>query len=163
MAIQILRLVVPPTLAELLADAAYARYFSRRPILPGDPGPAPWRLVARRAHDDGRAPWAMKDFGDYADARRRALRVIGSEIYVDACVVSRRTFFKPPLDFGWRTSRFRWCGRCRRPTVFREMRGHLALRGAAVVDRDLISRCYYCGIRETMMPRYQPRLRGDET
>lgn len=160
MTIQRLRLVVPPTLSELLEDDVYARYFSRNPILGGDPGPSPWRLVARRHEDDDRAPWAIKDFPSFAEARRRALRVVGSGRYRDACVVSRRTFFRPPVGFAWDHLRFRWCGRCRRPTIFREMRGHPALRGAAVVDRDPISRCYYCGVRETMMPEYLPRERN---
>lgn len=159
-AIQRLRLVVPPTLLELLEDETYERYFSRLPLLYGDPGPTPWRLMARRHENDQRSSWAIKDYAGYGDARRRALRLVGSGQYRDVSVVSRRTFFRPPLDFRWDDRRWSWCGRCRRPTRFREMRGHPALRGAAVVDHDLISRCYYCGIRETMMPHYAPRLRS---
>ncbi len=151
---------MPPTLMELLEDEVYSRYFSRNPILPALASAEPWRLMARRSPDDPRSTWAIKDFASFADARRRALRVVGSENYVDAAVVSRVTFFRPPLDFTWNERKFRWCGRCRRPTLFREMTGHQALRGAAVVDGDPISRCYYCGVRETMMPRYRPRVRG---
>lgn len=165
-AIQRMRLIVPPTLAELLEDEIYARYFRRNPRVPDNPlSRSPWQIIARRHPDAPGATWGRQLMPTYADAHRRARTMLGDRQWEDVAICSRAIFFKPPVGFTWSTGRYSWCGRCRRPTLFREMKSHpilnlsldAALRHAIMVSKETPERCYYCGVKQTSMPRYKPR------
>lgn len=158
MAIQKMRLLVPPTLRELREDPIYARYIGRNPRLPENVrGGMPWQIVARRHVEAPGSTWALKLMPSYADAYRRVLRMIEDTQWEDMAIVSRRTLFKPPVGFTWDEGRFRWCGRCRRPTLFRFMRSHPALKNAPVLTDDEPFRCYYCGMRQVAQPTFSRR------
>lgn len=167
--IQRLRLVVPPTLAELLEDDVYAAWFRRNPVMPSVvPGADAWQVIGRRVAEAQGATWAVARVPSYADAYRRARRMLKDPQWEDVAACSRAVMFRPPVGFSWATGRFGWCGRCRRPTLFREMKIHPVLRGqlddslrrAIMVSKETPERCYYCGMSRAGMPRYKPRRRG---
>lgn len=166
---QRLRLVVPPTLPQLLEDDVYARYFRRDPVMPvGAPRVDPWQIIARRAPDAPGSTWAVGRMPSYADAYRRVRRMAGSSEWEDVAICSRGVMFRPPLDFEWNL-RFHWCGRCRRPSLFQPMLMHPvvasqiddSLRAAAMLVSEKPERCYYCGMSRSGMPRYSPRRRDN--
>lgn len=170
MAIQKLRVVVPPTLAQLLDDPVYAAYARRNPRMPaGVRSDAPWQLIARRASGAQGRLWALRMMPTYADAYRRARSMIGDPAWEDVSICSRGVMFKPPLDFVWNL-RFDWCARCRRPSLFRKLNLHPvisaqvsdSLRRAIIISEEMPRRCYYCGIRKEAMPRYVARIRRGE-
>lgn len=168
-AIQRMRLAVPPTLAQLLSDDVYARYSRRDPVMPaGIRGESPWQIIARRAPErDGRA-WALAMMPSYASAWRRARAMISShaDLWSDVAICSRAAMFRPPAGFTWNL-RYHWCGRCRRPTLMQPMAMHPVLRGqleaslrhATMLSTDVPRRCYYCGMRQSSMPHYRPRMK----
>lgn len=165
MAIQRLRLVVPPALSELVRDETYARYFSRNPRMPaGVRSEYPWQLIVRRAQDAEGSTWAVRMVPAYADAWRRARRMIDDPRWEDVVICSRSALFRPPIGFSW-DLKFQWCGRCRRPTLFRRMQMHPvissrledSLRHAIMLAEDRPMRCYYCGARQSSMPHYKAR------
>lgn len=171
MAVQRLRVVTPPTLVQLLDDPTYGAYARRDPRMPpGVRSRAPWQLIGRRPPDAQQSTWALLRVPSYADAWRRAKRMVGSEQFEDVSICSRGAMFRPPVGFAW-DLRFDWCCRCRRPSLFRPMVLHpvvragidAALRDAIMLASEAPRRCYYCGIRQTAMPRYGPRTRGEQT
>lgn len=146
---QIMTLMVPPAYRELMADPVYRAYAKKRPRLPLTVShPGAWLVVAHRPPSDSGATWGTRTMDDYADAYRwvRDRVTVGVE-FDDAAIVSRRKLFTPPSGFRWDRNRYSWCGRCRRPTIFRHVAKHHALRGAILTD-DEPYRCYYCGARE---------------
>lgn len=155
---QVMRLLVPPTYEELLEDPVYASYAKKRPRVPENVRHGnPWMIVARRRPDAEGATWALKMMPDYADAYRRVSKLLESGKFEDVAIVSRRVLFKPPKGFDWNTGLFAWCGRCRRPSLFRECTRHHALRNAPVLTEDEPERCYYCGARRVFAGRFRPR------
>lgn len=168
MAIQRLRLVVPPTLAELLEDSTYAAWFRRNPLMPPNVRSAtPWQIIARRVPDAHGSTWALKMMPAYADAYRRVRSMLRDAQWEDVAICSRAAMFRPPFDFEW-GSRFHWCGRCRRPSLFQPMQIHPIMRGqmdsallhAIMLATETPERCYYCGVRRSSMPHYRPRRRA---
>lgn len=157
-----MRLVVPPTLTELLENETYAAWFKRDPRMPGSVRrDAPWQIIARRTPGAPGATWAVRRMPSYADAYRRARRMLGDPEWEDVAVCSRAVMFRPPRGFEW-SSRFHWCARCRRPSLFQPTRLHpvtasqvsAALRSAIMLVPEKQERCYYCGIRRVALPRY---------
>lgn len=142
---------MPPDIRSLLEDNVYQKYFNRVPKLPENIRHGnPWRIVARRMPGAPGAIWALKDVPTYADAWRRVGIMMGTADWEDIAIVSRRKTFRPPVGFEWNTSRYEWCGRCRRPSIFRPMERHPAMRDAIVLTVDEAVRCFYCGARRTI-------------
>jgi len=142
----------PPTLKELLKDPLYRQMFIR-PIV--QPGKNPWAVYALK--NNGR--WVGKVFPDYIQAFEM-VKIIISQMndahYVDVSIVSRASLHSPPVKYMWQTSKFDWCGRCRRPTTFKRDQGLHALRGAVILTTDEAFRCFYCGMRKAGQPDYKP-------
>lgn len=153
-------MITAPTLAELLDDNLYARYFQALPRIPDNiRWGTPWRIVAKGEKHGGGDRWGIKDVSTYREARDWVLDRVDQGEWHDMRVISRRMFFAPPFDFSWNTSRYVWCGRCRTPTIFRPMIGHPALKGAPVITSDDSVRCIMCGVREITNPKRVPRKR----
>jgi len=154
------------TIHELLEDPVYRKYFCTVPQLPAVKRLAePWRLYVRS--DRG---WAKKDFFEYKDAFR--LFSAKRANILDAAIVCRPMLWTPPTrvvkiknkfhangqqitkEVSWQPKLeghdedHRWCGRCRRPTVFKYFARHHALTGeaAAMMDQGA-RRCTICAIR----------------
>lgn len=156
--VQMMRLLVPPTWLELMEDEVYSSYVRKRPRLPeniqhGDP----WLIVARRFEEIPGARWATKLMDDYAEAYKRVRRLLQDGQWEDVSIVSRRKLFKPPVGFTWNTNKFQWCGRCRRPTLFRVCSKHHALPILKTMDLEPEHRCYFCGVRHEFNGRHYPR------
>lgn len=161
---QHMRILVPPSMTNLWDDPLYRAYMERRPKLPDNlKHGTPWMLVAhRKPHEDG-PPWGHRLFTDYFEALDYGLELL-DDAYDDISVVCRPKMFKPALNFTWEP-RFTWCGRCRRPTLFRKPprngRPHHALRNARAIITDTtedLHRCYYCGARRAAQPNYRERF-----
>lgn len=161
-----LRIAAPPTLAELWDDPIYQKYLDRTPRLHANISQTtPWMVVAHRPVTVPGPTWATKRFTTYDEAIDRALLLIEpTSQFDDAACISLRKFFKPPLNFTWDNIRYSWCGRCRRPTLFKKPQPgkiHHALRHAAAIITDPgenLRRCYYCGIRRPTNPTYTQRF-----
>jgi hypothetical protein len=143
-----------------MQDDVYRSWVKRRPRLPlnishGDP----WMIVARRHSEAPGSTWAVKNMPSYVDAYHRVCRLLATGDFEDAAIVSKRMLFRPPIGFSWNTSRYSWCGRCRRPSRFEYAPTHFALRGAPALAEIDIHRCYYCGAREVFAGRMKPRRR----
>jgi len=155
-----MKLLVPPTWDELMKDPIYSAWAKRVPRLPVNVAHGePWMIVARRRSEAPGSTWALKNMPVYADAYRRARRMMSTrrDEFEDIAIVSKRMLFRPPIGFSWNTNRYSWCGRCRRPSVFQPAFRHFALRNAPVLAEIDIERCYYCGAREVFAVRMKPR------
>jgi hypothetical protein len=168
--------LVPPTVFDLLDDPAYRAYMRTQP----EPHFAltyghPWKLWLRT--DDDR--WKTGEFPTYTAAFNTMVRACRREDTADVILVSKRLFFAPPgvwtpyrvkvpargstparieereryeLTFHWDAG-LTWCGRCRRPTVFRKLYpDHHVMRSLPVVSPDSVPRCMLCGVTEYMNP-----------
>lgn len=162
---QRMRLLVPPSMTALWDDDVYRAYLERNPRIPDNlKHGQPWMLVAHRPHGSGKPPWGHKLFTRYFDALDYGLDLLDRH-YDDVSIVSRRKLFRPPVDFVW-GHQFAWCGRCRRPTLFRNPKGdkpHHALRNASAIITSTLEdlhRCYYCGMRRVAQPHYKERFSG---
>jgi hypothetical protein len=154
-----MKLMVPPTWDELMDDDVYAAYVRRRPRLPVniDHG-QPWLVVARRFPDTDRPLWGLKRYADYADAYRFVRGKLRDREFEDMAIVCRPKLWKPPVGFTWNQSKFGWCGRCRRPSMFTNTMKHHALRDAPALATEDGNRCHYCGAREIFASRqFRPR------
>jgi hypothetical protein len=170
----------PPTLKELAGDPTYRRYLKTPPRLPESLAWGyPYRLYVElpRAtkllgiNDDASSRWLTKKYHTYAEAWNKAVKVLRHPDTIDACIVSVRHFFDPPIVetkrlrnrqtkkitirqvFWLPDPPYEWCFRCRRPTLFQSLPpDHHALRTQPVVSPDSPYRCWFCGIRRVAMP-----------
>lgn len=134
------------TLPQLLRDEEYATYFKRNVKIFRSANDNPWQIVALR--NDGK--WANGFRPDFRSAFLAVKKLHGTGEYADFSIVSRNRIFSTPHTLAARlcdaTEGHEWCGRCRRPTIFRSYAaGHHALRHAPVIVAYR-TRCYYCGI-----------------
>ena len=134
------------TLPQLLKDEEYMTYFKRNTRVFQTAGQEPWQIVALR--QDGK--WANGFRPDFVSAFKAIKKLHKTGSYVDYSIISRNRIFSTPRLLAERlcdpASGEEWCGRCRRPTVFRSYgRSHHALRHAPVVVLGR-QRCFYCGI-----------------
>lgn len=137
-----LTVIRPLTMRELLTDATYRPYLLRAPRLPpGCRTGSPWQVWGLR--DDDR--WAGKTFAEYREAFELVKKMIRGP-YQDVAIICRPTEFGPPDGFQI-PPLMDWCGRCRRPTVFRRSRKHHAAKNWPAYDSDVL-RCYYCAARQ---------------
>ncbi len=154
------------TLLELLEDPVYKKYFCTVPQLPNVPRLVePWRLYVR-----SESGWRKKDFWKYKEA---FVFYSGRKTqFQDAAIVCRPLILPPPTrvvklkgkyhkngqqmtkEIIWQPKLAEhpedhyWCGRCRRPTVFKYFSRHHAFTGenAALMDPNA-KRCLICGLR----------------
>lgn len=148
--------LIPPTIHELLDDPVYRRYVKRRPSLPVNvQHGTPWAFWVRtKPVGEQAGKWRGTKTETYDEAWGLLVKAFrANEKYADAVVVSRRVFFAPPEGFTWDVG-YDWCGRCRRPSTFRERFSHHALRDAPCVTTEDAYRCYFCGVRRIILPAY---------
>lgn len=155
---------------ELLDDPVYKKYFCTVPKLPAVTRLSPpWRLYAKV---EGRG-WAKRDFETYPQAFRAFSKL--RPTLLDAAIVCLPMTLEPPTKIVRVKGKFvkgvqvtrevlwqpnlanqpddhHWCGRCRRPTVFRFFTQHHAFRGENAMLMDpTVRRCVICGIRLEMV------------
>jgi hypothetical protein len=143
----------PPCLRELLAVPVYRTYFRQVPSRPTSvPLRNPWQVWAFNSESER---WGSRLCTAYRDAYAFTRELYQQPKYEDICVVSRSHIYDlpPQLKGLWDPYRFDWCGRCRRPTIFRNMLNHRALKDAPVLTREEPFRCYYCGARRVLAGR----------
>jgi hypothetical protein len=148
-------------MADLLSDEVFRAYMRKRPRLPeGAQFGEPWRILAQRVTDDDKPRWALANVSTYDEAYRRMQKMLAKpNKWADVTIISKRRFYSPPQGFEW-DPKFDWCGRCRRPTIFKVMwRRHPALRDAPVVQySDDLHRCTFCGVRQGFGPTFEMRF-----
>lgn len=156
---QVMKVRVAPSMPELLKDELYAGYMKRRPRLhEGARYGEPYRILAQRVSDDDKTIWALANAATYDDAYRRMHKLLDGTKWRDVVVICKRRFYGPPQGFEW-DPMLEWCGRCRRPTIFKVMwKRHPALRDAPVVQyAEDLKRCIFCGVRRDFGPRFEMR------
>lgn len=143
----------PPSIQELIRIPEFRAMMKKRPFLPPHmQHGTPFRLWALTVDDR----WLTKQYATYDEAWAVAVpRIKDTDKYADVCITVKplltpRTITiehaMKPLYLGWE-----WCGRCRRPTMFRAFPpSHHALRLQPLLTDDDPFRCYYCGIRRAM-------------
>lgn len=137
-------LILPPKMRELLEDPIYRRFVLKTPTLPlGCRPPLPWQVWGLRTDDR----WAGKRFSTYAEGFDLVKKMLKDPLYQDTAIVCLPTEFGPPAGFHV-PPLMDWCGRCRRPTIFRRSRNHHATRKWAVLAEDNPYRCFYCAARQ---------------
>jgi hypothetical protein len=142
-----LSLRYPPTLHSLLDDPAYEAYFRRSVKLPPSPSTSPpWQMMAHTTE----GKWKKGFFDNFTDARARALAMMEDPAIRDICIISRRKLFKTPsLATTLMSPGDEWCGRCRRPTHYRQYGSKHPALGHAPVIVGGATRCYFCGMQPT--------------
>lgn len=157
---QMMKILIPPTWDELMENPVYAAYVRKRPRLPDNIAHGePWMIAAHRVSGSQRPSWATKRVADYVTAYRRVDALLDSGEFDDAAIISLRKLWIPPQGFFWKRDKFAWCGRCRRPTLYRNVTKHHALGREPVLATEDGLRCYYCGAREIFAGRAKPRRR----
>lgn len=143
----------PPCLRELLAEPLYKAYFKKRPPEPtAQTLNHPWQVWA---FNEQTGKWGSKHCSTYPDAYTFVRKLYVKPEYADIAIVSRAVIHPLPRAFKlaelWDPYRYDWCGRCRRPTIFRYMpSGHRALHSAPAITTDEPYRCFYCGVRKLL-------------
>lgn len=139
-----------PTLTALLKNPTYRAYFLRQPKLPPKlHHPEPWRVWALR--ENGK--WAGKSLATFPEAFDLTKKLIRNPAIKDAAICSRVIGFRAPeqLVMQYKAEGYDWCIMCRRPTHFKAMRRHHALRDDLHKYYASHPVCPYCGIREETM------------
>lgn len=143
----------PPTLRQLLAFPLYRAYLKKVPPMPDAVALRnPWQVWA---YNETTERWGSAVCETYRDAYLKTATLNRSPQYTDIAIVSRTILHPMPrvlrLNAEWHTlydARYDWCQRCRRPTVFRYVQNHRALRDAPALTTEDPLRCYYCGARK---------------
>jgi len=80
-------------------------------------------------------------------------KMLRHPLFEDVAITSRVVGFKPPenLRDHYRAAGYDWCIMCRRPTHFKAMRRHHALRDDLHRYYANHPVCVYCGMREETM------------
>ena len=140
-------MITPITLKDLLAREEYKEYFKRAPKPFAHASPQ-YALVAI-SHDAkyGKAVRpTLKEAWEKAQALLDDPRIRDVSLFVRNRItpvpaVLASELCAPAED---------WCGRCRRPSIFRRYpRFHPALRDAPVIVEN-VRRCYFCGLSYDM-------------
>lgn len=161
------------TMKELLADPVFRKWMTKKPSPVASK--VRWRLYVQR--EEG-GPWAKKDVDSYSQGYRHL--ATNFKRWHDASLTCLSTETLPPIVRkpamvkikdpqtgkikqvkGYkrvyhslvRTTGHRWCGYCRRPTVFRKFSKHHALPTKLVGQLSWETRCTICGIREVSIRR----------
>lgn len=135
-----IRLNLPPTLRELLQDKSYRQYFL---TVPTPTIGQTWQVWGLKYNEK----WAGKVVETYREGVGLVKQLLAEkETYRDVAIISKTSEYAPPHGSSYR----RWCGRCRRPTLFLPNPRHPSLRGAKIISDPTANRCFFCGIREEM-------------
>lgn len=144
---------------ELLQDPLFKAWTMKVPKLQPTPRQTPpWFMYVHQGR------WMRAEFTTYPKAFNELIRRVKSGQATDGTVHSKRQWFSPPVvRVGKRKTYWpmppghKWCGLCRRPTVFQFFSSHHAFpRDIPIVHYEL--RCTICGARATMAPREYPSI-----
>lgn len=135
-------MMTPTTLSDLLSNEDYRTYFKRspRPFASSTPQ---YGVVA--ISHDGRYGKVLRP--TFREAWDKAKLLFADDRIRDVSIFTRNRIVPPPI-FAADIMRPAedWCGRCRRPSLFRiYAKSHPALRDLPIVVAG-VRRCYYCGI-----------------
>lgn len=134
---------IPTSLPSLLTDPDYKSFFAK-PLKPYRSLTPPWAIVAV-SHD---LRYGTITRASFKEAWQKASELLKRGDIMDVSIFAKNRITPTPAILDQRLTRPHedWCGRCRRPSVFRVYRtSHPALRHAPVVIADT-RRCFYCGI-----------------
>lgn len=139
-------MLTPTPLRSLLTDELYREYF-RRPPKPFAHSTSQFAVVAITT--EGKYGKVLRPTFKEAWLKTRSL--LDDDRFQDACIFIRNRITPPPaLSEILCTPAEDWCGRCRRPSIFRVYHTtHPALRDAPVIVEDQ-RRCYFCGLNFNM-------------
>lgn len=150
------------TMKELLQDPLFKQWTMKQPKLsPMASNTPPWILYVRC---EGR--WSRSQHATYASAYNTMVRLIKEGKLDDCSIHSKRQMFRPPIvrregkKYNWPSPPgHRWCGLCRRPTVFKCFNRHHAFpKRIPIVPYE--PRCSICGVRQSSMKEYPSLLRS---
>lgn len=153
------------SIKELLQDPAFKAWMQRPPKLKPTPARTPPWILYVRVRVDGKTGWRKAEFETYPKAFNGLVKYLREGDLVDAAIHSKRQWFKPPVvrsksgfTHYWPTPPgHRWCGYCRRPTVFKCFSKHHAMKGVFATYEP---RCSICGLREAAVKFYHSTLRS---
>lgn len=148
----------------LLEDPIYRKWLKAPPRQPeGSYRQPPWRVWVQRRLN---GPWAYKDFETYPKAFnwliKRRLE------FWDAAINCKVKDYRPPivkkraneklvLRHYWPgVQDHRWCGYCRRPTLFKHFAKHHNIRRELIIPYERY--CSVCGAREKFVKHYSTSL-----
>ncbi|QNJ59560.1 hypothetical protein PP997_gp60 [Gordonia phage BigChungus] len=134
--------MTPITLRDLLSRDDYKDYFRRAPV-PFPSSTPPWAVVA--ISREGKYGKVHRD--DFKSAFSTAKKILQRDDIHDVSIFCKnRISIVPSFADEIMTPAEDWCGRCRRPSIFKRYgTRHPALRDAPVIVADQ-RRCYFCGI-----------------
>lgn len=146
-----------PTLRKQLRDPVYKAWFAKPPLeVQTSRSTPPWVVYVQRKKG---GPWGRARFSTWVQGYRFVAKNINHVHDMALCHTTQQ--FKPPVVRDTQTgkrryhfpsvSRGRWCGFCRRMTVFTYFGKHHAMPSWA--DSG-VRRCHICGARETLVRRF---------
>lgn len=141
--------ITPITLRDLLSREDYKAYF-RKPPTPFRSSSPQWAVVAI-SHENKYG----KVYRDtFPEAFKKGKELLAREDIRDISIFCRnRVCEVPSFADELMTPAEDWCGRCRRPSLFKTYgRSHPALRDAPVIV-EYARRCYFCGISMEFLQR----------
>lgn len=123
-----------------------------------------WMVIGQKwPKYQAKGEWARGLRATFAEATTLYDEIMDTERFRDASIVSRGVVYPWPHEdvwdvserswskrakYSWAPDPHSWCGRCRRPTVYRMCPdGHPALRGFPVITPN-VRRCHFCGLQE---------------
>lgn len=149
------------TLRQLLKEPLYKEWF-RKPPVGGFPAWTRWRVYAKVSPDRG---WAKRDFPTFREGFNFLAKNLAD--WHDAALVCTNMEFRPPvvriegkrayLASVVEVPGHRWCGHCRRPTIFGFFSKHHAFTKTTINPLPYKKRCSICGISETAIKRYSAK------
>lgn len=139
-------MLTPITLKTLLADEQYREYFRRapRPFASASPQFAVVAITHEGKYGKTLRPTFKEAWG-------KAKVLLDDPRFRDVDIFIRnRIVLPPPIAVELLAPAEDWCGRCRRPSIFRVYgRTHPALRDSPVIVEGQ-RRCYFCGLNYDM-------------
>jgi hypothetical protein len=138
--------MTPITLKTLLENDDYRAYFRRAPR-PFRAATPQYGIIA--ITPDGRYGKTLRP--TFKEAWEKARVLLDDPRFRDVDIFTRNRIIPPPAFAAELLAPAEdWCGRCRRPSIFRVYgRTHPALRDAPVIVEGQ-RRCYFCGLNYDM-------------
>jgi len=146
------------TLRELLRDPIYRKWLAKKPKIRVVHSTPPWRLYVQKEQG---GKWARVDIPGYA----KAYGAVSSKLseYYDMALSCKPQAFRPPIVRVGKKRYYypsppghRWCGYCRRPTIFKRFTKHHAHKGRILPDYEVY--CSICGARGAGQKQYKSTL-----
>lgn len=148
---------MPTTLRSLLSIEQYREYFKRtpRPYVASTPQ---FGIVA--ISHEGKYGKVLRS--SFAEAWTKAKELMDRRDIADVSIFTRnRINPEPAFAYKIMSPAEDWCGRCRRPSLFRiYTHTHPALRDVPVIVPE-VRRCYYCGISWDYLSQHMRSNNGD--